>query len=148
MQRKENLTRQKRVEQVINSRTVQLTQYVVVITAFGLIVYDIYLYANKSTISEVMHANSVRGQYFVLTWLWGVLSGHLFLARDARAKTVPEGIAILILVLISTIIFSLGFFVPVPEKGESLNLEMHVMLLSIGTICGYLLWPQKFMTRN
>ncbi len=148
MSQKEHITRQEKIRDIINSKGVQLTQIVVIVTVIGLILYDIYLYAYTDTISEVIHTNAVWDRYFVLTWIWGVMSGHLFLARKKSAKTVPEGIAILLLILISVIIQCLGFFVEIPTEGETLNLEMHILFLVIGTVCGYFLWPQHYTKEN
>ena len=126
------------VHQLFESKAIRITQFVVVAVVAILIIWDIYLYTQTdSTISEVIHDNSQR-KLFVITWIWGVLASHLFVARKRTSRTVPEIIAILVLVLISVIIMLLGKFIEI-----EIPQYMHVILLVFGGITGYFLWPQK-----
>ncbi len=138
--------RTNRIQRAFDTKPVKITQMVVILVAVGLIVYDIFLYVNpdeNDTISEVIHVNAVKGKFFVLTWIWGIMSAHLFIARQERFIFVPERIAILLLVLISMLILLLGNYVPFDEKNQTLPFYMHIVLLLFGGVCGYFLWPQK-----
>lgn len=145
MQLKElNQKTTRNVQKAFESRIVRLTQIVVIIVAAGLITWDVYLYVKSdATISGVIRDNAVYEDLFVITWIWGVLTGHLFIAKTNTRRTVPEHIAIFVLLLISILLLLLGHFIPLREVEPTLPLYMHMVLLVFGTTLGHFLWPQK-----
>jgi hypothetical protein len=130
-----------KVHNVLSTKAARLTQIALIIVFAGLVIWDIYLFiGEKPTISRVIHDNS-QDSLFVISWIWGVISTHLFVAKKKGSATIHEGIAILILLLISIIIFLLGKYVDV-----ELPQYMHILFLVFGAITGYHLWPQKLQS--
>jgi len=127
-----------RVKGIINSKTGRNTQFVIIIIVLSLVMWDIYLYLGdqKENISEVIRANA-KGKLFVITWIWGILSAHLFVSKKETSRNIPEHIAIIILLLISIIIFLLGRYIP-----NEIPQYMQLIFLFFGAITGYYLWPQ------
>lgn len=129
-----------RVQKLFDNKYVRITQIVVASVAASLIVWDIYLYMYDTTISRAIRANATEENLFVITWIWGILSAHLFVSRKRSSQTVPEFIGIIIIILISLLLFLLGKFI---DPNILLPQYMHVVLLAFGAISGYFLWPQK-----
>ena len=75
-------------------------------------------------------------RFFVLSWGWGVLAAHLFLTSES--SIFPRQISILVLLGFTLALFLAGFFV----KGVT-NLPLQLILPILGTVAGYLLWPQQ-----
>lgn len=128
-----------RVKNIINSKTGRNTQFVIIIIALLLIMWDAFLYLSdqKENISMVIRENA-KGRLFVITWVWGILSAHLFVSKKKTKKYIPEYIAIIILSLISIIIFLLGRYIP-----NEIPQYMQLIFLFFGAISGYYLWPQS-----
>jgi uncharacterized membrane protein YfcA len=127
-----------KVENLINSKITRITQFVIIVVVLALIMWDIYLYLDdqKEIISEVIRENA-KGKMFVITWVWGILSAHLFVSKKKRKRNIPEHIAITILLLMSIIIFLLGRYIP-----NEIPQYMQVIFLLFRAITGYYLWPQ------
>ncbi len=126
------------LENIINSKTGRNTQFVIIVVVLFLIVWDVYLYIDdqEENISMVIREKA-RGKLFVITWIWGILSSHLFVSKKEKKWTIPEPIAITILLLISIIIFLLGRYIP-----NEIPQYMQLIFLFFGAITGYYLWPQ------
>ena len=127
-----------KAENFINSKITQITQLLIIIIVLALIMWDIYLYLDdqKENLSEMIRENA-KGKMFVITWVWGILSAHLFVSKRERKSNIPEHIAITILLLISIIIFLLGRYIP-----NEIPQYMQVVFLFFGAITGSYLWPQ------
>jgi len=127
-----------KLKNIINSKTGRNTQFVIIVVVLFLIMWDIYLYIDdqKENISMVIRENA-KGKLFVITWVWGILSSHLFVSKKESIRTMPEHIAITILILISIIIFLLGRYIP-----NEIPQYMQLIFLFFGGITGYYLWPQ------
>ena len=127
-----------KVENFINSKISRITQLVIILIVLALIMWDIYLYLDdqKENLSEVIRENA-KGKMFVITWIWGILSAHLFVSKKERKRNIPEHIAIIILLLMSIIIFLLGKYIP-----NEIPQYMQLIFLFFGGITGYYLWPQ------
>ena len=126
------------LENIINSKTGRNTQFVIIVVVLFLIMWDVYLYIDdqEENISMVIRENA-RGKLFVITWIWGILSSHLFVSKKEKKWTIPEPVAITILLLISIIIFLLGRYIP-----NEIPQYMQLIFLFFGAITGYYLWPQ------
>ena len=117
---------------------VKYTEYFILAMITIIIVVDLFLAFNnieEDTISEVLQ-NWAYSRFFVITWAWGVLAGHLFLTRATPIFNSPNPIVILL--GLTTIILLAGFF-----NKTIVALPMQVVLLIMGAIAGYLLWPQS-----
>jgi hypothetical protein len=127
-----------RLESIISSTTGRNTQIIIVAIILSLILWDIYLYIDdqKENISIVIRENA-KGKLFVITWIWGILSAHLFVSKKETIRSIPEHIAIIILSLTSIIIFLLGRYIP-----NEIPQYMQLVFLFFGAIAGYYLWPQ------
>ena len=126
------------LENIINSKTGRNTQFVIIVVVLFLIMWDVYLYIDdqEENISMVIREKA-RGKLFVITWIWGILSSHLFVSKKEKKWTIPEPVAISILLLISIIIFLLGRYIP-----NEIPQYMQLIFLFFGAITGYYLWPQ------
>jgi len=127
-----------KVKNIINSKIARITQFFIIVIALSLVMWDVYLYLDdqNENISLVIR-QSAKGKLFVITWIWGVLSAHLFVSKKETKRNIPEYIAIIILLLISIIIFLLGRYIP-----DELPQYMQLIFLLFGAITGYYLWPQ------
>lgn len=127
-----------KVKNIINSKITRITQLVIILIVLAFIMWDIYLYLDdqKENLSEVIRENA-KGKRCIITWVWGILSAHLFVSKKERKRNIPEHIAITILLLISIIIFLLGRYIP-----NEIPQYMQVVFLFFGAITGYYLWPQ------
>ena len=126
------------LENIINSKTGRNTQFVIIVVVLFLIMWDVYLYIDdqEENISMAIREKA-RGKLFVITWIWGILSSHLFVSKKEKKWTIPEPVAITILLLISIIIFLLGRYIP-----NEIPQYMQLIFLFFGAITGYYLWPQ------
>ena len=134
-------TRMKRAAMQIavfsNNRWVLFTQKFILVIIGVIIVVDLFLAFNETegdTISNVLRDWAYR-QFFVLTWVWGVLAGHLFLT-NANPIFAPS-VSILVLLGLTLVLFLAGFFY------KTLGVPVHAALLVVGAVAGYLLWPQS-----
>ena len=129
-----------RFERFLNSNIALYIQILIVISCAVFFLWDIHLYLSdqKVTIIKIVK-DDVEGKLFVITWMWGILSSHLFVGRRIVKSTrkIPEFQAIVILILLSIIIYLLGGFIPngVPQ-------HMQLIFLLFGGMVGYFLWPQ------
>ena len=128
-----------RIKKIINSKTAQIIQVVVIALVLSLIMWDVYLYLNdQKEIISLTIRNNAKGKLFVITWMWGILSSHLFVIKKETKGKIPEPIAILILLLMSVIIFLLGRYIQ-----DEIPQYMQFVFLLFGGITGYYLWPQS-----
>ena len=124
----------------INSNVSICAQIVIISSCAIFFLWDIHLYLSdkKITIIKIVR-DGVEGKLFVITWIWGILSSHLFVGRRIvkSSRKIPEFQAIVILILLSVIIYLLGDFIPngVPQ-------HMQLIFLIFGGVVGYFLWPQ------
>ena len=126
-----------RVHNILDTKAAKYTQLMLIFVIGFLVIWDIYLYwKNESTISRIIFENA-KNNLFVITWVWGILAAHLFVARKRESIRIPEIIAIVILILVSIIIFLLGKFIPI-----QIPQYMHFIFLTFGGVVGYYLWPQ------
>ena len=128
-----------RIKKIINSKTSQIIQVVIIALVLSLIIWDVYLYLNdQNEIISLAIRNNAKGKLFVITWIWGILSSHLFIIKKETKSKIPEPIAILILSLMSVIIFLLGRYIQ-----DEIPQYMQFVFLLFGGITGYYLWPQS-----
>ena len=128
-----------RIKKIINSKTSQIIQVVIIALVLSLIIWDVYLYLNnQNEIISLAIRNNAKGKLFVITWIWGILSSHLFIVKKETKSKIPEPIAILILSLMSVIIFLLGRYIQ-----DEIPQYMQFVFLLFGGITGYYLWPQS-----
>ena len=123
------------------SKWVVFTEKFILAILAIIIVVDLYLAFNNiedDTISQVLQ-NWAYKRFPVITWAWGVLAGHLFLNRADPLFNSPN--PIVVLVGLTAAIFLLGFF-----NTTILVLPVQVILLILGVLAGYLLWPQGPVT--
>ena len=123
------------------SKWVIFTEKFILAILVIIIVVDLYLAFNniqEDTISEVLQNWAYR-RFFVITWAWGVLAGHLFLTRANPLFNSPNPITVLL--GLTAVILLAGLF-----NTTILALPAQVVLLILGVIAGYLLWPQGPVT--
>ena len=128
-----------KIRNIINSKTAQITQVFIIVLILSLVMWDVYLYLNdeKENVSTVIRENA-KGKLFVITWMWGILSSHLFVIKKETNGKIPEPVAILVLFLMTIIIFLLGRYIP-----DEMPQYMQIIFLFFGGITGYYLWPQS-----
>lgn len=120
------------------SKWVVFTEKFILAILALVIVVDLFLAFNnikEDTISEVLQ-NWAYSRFFVITWAWGVLAGHLFLTRATPIFNSPNPIVVLL--GLTTIILLAGLL-----NKTIVALPMQVVLLILGAVAGYLLWPQS-----
>ncbi len=125
------------------NRMVFFTQMFILIIVGVIIVVDLFLAFNETegdTINDVLKSWAYE-RFFVLTWGWGVLAGHLFLTR--ASSILPPSSAILLLVGLTGVLFLIGLFSRVLGLPKVVGVPVQVVLLVVGIVAGYLLWPQK-----
>lgn len=119
----------------------QLTSTFIVIGIVLVVLIDVYFaFIDKvegNTISNVM-SNWVSSKYFVITWISGVVCGHLFLARLTPAFGNPW--SMIILGVITLVLFGIGFW-----RQPHLGPWWQFGLLMGGILMGHLCWPIKKM---
>ncbi len=102
------------------------------------VVVDLFLYLNDTpgdTISNVLRDWAYE-RFFVVTWAWGVLGGHLFLTNPN--PPLGSTLSIVLLLALTLALFVAGYFFfkgPIP-------VAVQAVLLLLGVIAGYVLWPQ------
>lgn len=129
------------VDNSLNSKLVKGRQILTIFLVSIIIIWDIYLYLNdeKESLGSLVNEN-VKGRFFVISWLWGILSAHLFMLRKKDHKRIPEKIAIMILMLFSILLFLLGYFIP-----SEIPQYLQLLFIIFGAITGYYLWPQTLI---
>lgn len=116
---------------------VAVTQKFILVMVGVIIVFDLFLALNDErgdTISEVMKEWAYR-RFFVVTWAWGVLAGHLFLTHPAPVIAPPWNIWLLL--GLTVVLLGVGF----GYRGI-VGVQVQLVLLVAGVIAGRLLWPQ------
>ncbi len=120
-----------------SNRWVMFTQKFILVVVGVIILVDLFLAFNRiegDTISEVIKEWAYR-RFFVLTWTWGVLAGHLFLSRSDPILGAHASVLVLLGMTLALLLAGLFF-------RDLVGLPMQVGLLLAGTVAGYLLWPQ------
>ncbi len=121
-----------------SNRWVMFTQKFILVLIAVIIVVDLFLAFNDTegdTISNVLR-NWAYQRFFVLTWVWGVLAGHLFLT--SAGPILSPSAAILVLLGLTFVLLLAGFFYT-----DLIGVPVQVVLLVVGAVAGYLLWPQS-----
>ena len=124
-----------------SSKWVIFTEKFILTIVVLIIVVDLVLNLNdvkEDTISEVLQ-NWAYSRFFVITWAWGVVAGHLFVARANPLFSSPSPILVLLGLTLAILVTGLLYknIVTVPTQ---------VILLILGTIAGHLLWPVSPVT--
>ncbi|MEM6351037.1 MAG: hypothetical protein AAF766_09755, partial [Cyanobacteria bacterium P01_D01_bin.14] len=117
-----------------SNKWILLTQKFILALIGLIIVVDLYLAFNQiegNTISEVIKEWAYR-RFFVLSWVWGVLAGHLFLTSGSPLLSQP--VSILVLLGLTLGLFAAGWL----AKGV-VGVPLQLGLLVLGTLAGYLL---------
>ena len=134
-----NFTR--RSAKYIDDHTVYV-EGALILAVILLILLDIYWYYNeKGTISSVIRSYAI-GKGIWLTWVWGILFSHLFMTRNIMQPPIKEGLAILVLFLLTIGFAAFGYVLKSDQFGR---LEIQIILLLMGTVAGFFLWPQRFV---
>lgn len=123
------------------SKWVVFTEKFILAILAIIIVVDLFLAFNdikEDTISEVLQ-NWAYSRFFVITWAWGVLAGHLFLTRATPLFFNPNPIIVLLGLTLAILLAGLLYT-------NIVALPIQVVLLILGAIAGYLLWPQVPVT--
>jgi hypothetical protein len=119
------------------NRWVIFTQKFILVIVGVIVAVDLFLALNDvkgDTISEVIKGWAYR-RFFVLSWAWGVLAGHLFLTRNAAVIATPWNIWLLLGLSVLLVAVGIGY------KGM-VGVPIQAALLVLGVAAGYLLWPQ------
>lgn len=119
-----------------------LTVYFILVLFAIIIAVDVYFAFidefDNNTISNVLR-DWAHSRFFVLTWTWGVLAGHLFLPRAGGDGLLGNPWSILTLLALTLALLLVGLFVHKIEFGA----RWQIALLLVGTAAGHLLWPQR-----
>jgi len=116
-------------------QTTELVGKILVIVTSILVVFDIYLYLNKTegdTISNILK-NWVYDKFFFISYLWGVLAGHFFLGT--KTLIFPNTYSLLIVINIALILLLIGMVLK--KKVKPLG---QMALLIFGTGIGHFFW--------
>ncbi|ELS02588.1 hypothetical protein Xen7305DRAFT_00023030 [Xenococcus sp. PCC 7305] len=118
------------------SKWVVFTEKFILVVFVIVIVVDFFLAFNdvqEDTISEVIQ-NWSYSRFFVITWAWGVIGGHFFLARATPLFSSPSPLMILLGLTFLILVAGLSYkaIVPIPAQ---------LILLILGTAAGHFLWP-------
>ena len=128
------------VSRFAKNPTVIFTEKFILSIVLLIIVVDVFLAffnnVEDDTVSEVLQGWAYN-RFAVLSWAWGVLAGHLFLARVTNIFD-NSALAISVLLIITLLLFLVGF---VSQINSSVIAQL--FLLIAGTVAGYLLWPQN-----
>ncbi len=120
------------------NKWVMFTQKFILVLIAIIIAVDLFLVFNDiegDTISNVIRDWAYR-RFFVLTWAWGVLAGHLFLT--SAGPIFSPSTAILVLLGLTLVLFLAGYFYT-----DLVGVPVQLVLLVVGAVAGYLLWPQS-----
>ncbi len=119
------------------SWVIKFTQAFVIALILILVFLDIILYSkDEETISELIN-QLAYGNWFVFSWIWGVLAAHMFFTRKTRAIK-NETKAILSILGLTVLVYLSHFFI----NGDSIITQL--VSLTLGVIAGYFIWPQLF----
>ena len=116
-----------------------ITVKFIVISAVIVLLVDVWFAlidkVEGNSISQVVN-HWAQGRLFVVAWIWGVLAGHFFLAREIPAIIAPYNMILLLLVTAGFIYF--GW-----QGNIRYSMPWQIFLLVIGTAAGHFLWPIK-----
>ena len=119
------------------SWVIKFTQAFVIALILILVFLDIILYSKEEeTISEII-SNLAYGNWFVFSWVWGVLAAHMFFTRQSRAVK-NETTAILLIIGLTALVYFSHFFI----NGDSIITQL--VFLVLGAVAGFYIWPQLF----
>lgn len=112
------------------------------VVATVLVAWDIYVaffnQERKDTVSKVLLDGSKR--VWLLPYAWGVMGGHLFFSSSTGPALGPWP-SIIVLIGSGVLVSLIGCITI--KKGWGWRWPVQVpMLLFMGVIAGYLLWPQ------
>ena len=128
------------VSEFAKNPTVIFTEKFILSIVLLIIAVDVFLAffnsVEEDTVSEVLQGWAYN-RFAILSWAWGVLAGHLFLARTSNIFD-NSALAISVLLALTLLLFLVGF---VSQLNASVTAQL--LLLVLGTIAGYLLWPQN-----
>jgi len=117
---------------------IKFTQIFVISIILILVFLDIILYSkDEETISELI-SRLAYGNWYVFSWIWGVLAAHMFLTRKTRAIK-SETTAILLTIALTVLIYLSSFVLSI---GDSIITQ--IVFLILGGLAGYYIWPQIF----
>ena len=120
------------------NKWVIFTQKFILVVVGLIVAVDLFLALNDvkgDTISEVLKGWAYR-RFFVLTWAWGVLAGHLFLTKATPVFSPPGNIWVLL--GITAVVLGAGL-----SYKAVVGVPIQLALLLAGMGAGYLLWPQS-----
>jgi hypothetical protein len=119
------------------NKVVRFTQIFVIAITLVLIFLDVFLYSSgETTISQYIN-ELAYGNWFVFSFIWGVLASHMFFTRESRAIK-SELISIIAVVALSVLVYFSHYFI----NGDSILTQL--VFLVLGGIAGYFIWPQTF----
>jgi hypothetical protein len=126
------------VKALVDNKLYKRTQKIVFGVSVLLVLSDLILpQLDFEGVSDLL-ARWAFDRGFTIAWAWGVLAGHLFIARKKPAGGLNEWIAIAILAGLTLSGLLLAFIFDI-RGGFWLNLS----LLIAGCLAGYILWPQS-----
>ncbi len=123
------------------NKVIRFTQIFVIAITLVLVFLDVFLYSSGETTISQYFNELAYGNWFVFSFLWGVLASHMFFTRESRAIN-SELVAIITIVVLSVLIYFSHYFI----NGDSLITQL--VFLTLGAIAGYLIWPQTFDKRG
>ena len=116
--------------------TGKMIEKVLLVISGILIVFDIYLYLNKSegdTISNILKG-WVYDKFFFITYLWGVLAGHFFLGTH-KPPFDSNSWSLVIVLSVALVLLLIGLLTK--KKVKPIG---QVFLLCLGTAIGHFFW--------
>lgn len=118
-------------------QTAETVEKVLIWIVSLLVVFDIYLYLNNTkgdTISNIL-LGWVKGKYFFISYVWGVLAGHFFLGTKSPPFGMESNLLSLIIVIsIAIILLVMGM------RKVKLKPVHQISLLVFGTLIGHFFW--------
>lgn len=131
----------------VSKKDVRRVQKVIIILFTLIVTLDFIFVLEQSdefpTISKVIHDNAAQN-YFVITWIWGLLTPQLFIVRKPKLLSISLLNRAVIVLTLTGILLILGqiidFKIGKENEWEIRQVVQAVLFLG-GAITSYFLWP-------
>lgn len=122
--------------------SIKIVAYIVAICIGIILILNFILNLNRAkndTVNNILNSWS-NGQFFFISFFWGVLGGHFFLGSEKALFGTNWWLPVVILVIITGILFFIGKKQP---KSFKIPAKFQVILLVAGLLYGHFIWSQR-----
>ncbi|MGI9551005.1 MAG: hypothetical protein ACR2MT_07390 [Aurantibacter sp.] len=131
----------------VTQKEVKRVQKIIILLFALIIALDFIFVLEKSdvfpSVSKVIHKNAAQN-YFVITWIWGVLTPQLFIERKPNFFAISLLNRAVIVLALTGILLIIGQLIDfnIGEKCElAIRHEVQAILFLSGALTSYFLWP-------